>query len=151
MTTNIFVLHALDTICQVRPGFYVWENQQILKTREYLKNGANFNRWREDPLLGLVIYTQLSREFGWDSYKAVFRQYENTKPNFANDQQKIDNWIVTFSQQVKKNLVPLFKFWGFPISPSTVNTLSTLTPAIISDEIIQIDPKRYQNSVQSKL
>ncbi|CAF1361588.1 unnamed protein product [Adineta ricciae] len=143
VTNNIFVLHALETICQVRPGFYAWADQQMSKAREYIKNGANFVKWREDPLLGLLIYTQLAQQFGWSNYKAVFRYYENNKPNLTNDQQKIDYWIVTFSQQVKKNLIPLFKFWGFPISASTVKTLSTLPTAVISDEIIQIDPKRY--------
>lgn len=150
VTTNIFVLYVLDIIYHIRSGIYEWKSQQISEARTYLQNGAQFTEWKKMPLLALTIYIQLVREFGWDSYKAVFRHYENTKPNLLNDQQKMDYWITTFSQHVKKNLVPLFKFWGFPVSSSTMNILAILTPAVISDEIIQIDPARYKSYIPSK-
>ena len=143
MTANIFTLHALDTVCHVRPGIHEWNEDAISSTRQYIENGTDFNRWKQDAFLALRIYTQLAREFGWESYKSVFRHYENTKPNLSNDQEKIDYWIKTFSQQVQQNLIPLFRFWGFPISQSTVDTLANLKLAIISDELIQIAPQRY--------
>ena len=55
----------------------------------------------------------------------------------------MDHWITTFSQQVEHNLVPLFKFWGFPVSESTVDDLKKLPIPQIFDEFIQIAPERY--------
>ncbi|CAF4489420.1 unnamed protein product, partial [Rotaria socialis] len=143
VTTNIFTVHAMDTVCKVRLGIYDWRNDQISLTRTYILQGAIFDEWKKNPAIGLLIYIQLAREFGWDSYKSVFRYYENIKPNLSTDQQKMDYWIETFSRQVQKNLVPLFNFWGFPISKSTKNATASLPTAKISDQLIQIAPQRY--------
>ncbi|CAF3783478.1 unnamed protein product [Rotaria sp. Silwood1] len=144
ITTNIFTLHAMDAICHLEPWIHSWLKDQIEKTKESIKKGTPFNEWKTNAGFGLFIYAQLAREFGWDSYKAVFRQYEQTKPTLNNDQEKIDHWITTFSRQVEHNLVPLFKFWGFPISQSTIAGLGDLPVREMSDELIEIAPERYQ-------
>ncbi|CAF3700216.1 unnamed protein product [Rotaria socialis] len=144
VTTNIFTLHAMDTVCHHQVWIHSWLKDKISSTRKYIKNGSNFDEWKEDPGIALFIYAQLIREFGWDSFKAVFRQYEQDQPSLNSDQEKIDHWIETFSSQVEYNLVPLFKFWGFPISQSTIDSLNDLTIPNISDEFIKIAPERYQ-------
>ncbi|CAF1425627.1 unnamed protein product [Adineta ricciae] len=144
VTSNIFTLYVLDTICHIRPGIHTWNREAISNTRQYIENGANFTMWKEDSSLALHIYAQLAREFDWKSYKSVFLHYERIKPSLSNNQEKIDYWIETFSRQVQQNLVPLFKFWGFPISQPTINTLSSLKIANISDDLIQIAPHRYR-------
>lgn len=147
VTTNIFTLYTLDVVNHIPPA---WQEHQVSSARKYLQNGANFKKWKEDPGLALLIYTQLAREFGWDSYKSVFRYYESAQPKLSTDQEKIDYWIEIFSHQVKRNLVPLFKFWGIPISASTVNNLTSLKTPVISDELIQIAPDRYSAGDQGK-
>lgn len=137
----------MDTLSHIRPG---WDQEKISRASEYLKNGAKFTEWKADPAIGLLIYTQLAREFGWDSYKSVFRHYENTKPDLSTDQQKIDYWIEAFSRQVQRNLVPLFKFWGIPVSASTVVALASLETPVISDELIQLAPDRYLTGKRGK-
>ncbi|CAF1267788.1 unnamed protein product [Rotaria sp. Silwood1] len=87
---------------------------------------------------------QLAREFGWDSFKAVFRTYEKAKPTVNSDQEKIDLWVEIFSQQVKKNLVPLFRFWGLTVSDATLNKLKDLEIPKITDKFIDVAPDKYQ-------
>ncbi|CAF3336682.1 unnamed protein product [Rotaria sp. Silwood1] len=144
VTVNIFSLHAMDVICKIQPWIHSWLEDKIDKAKESIKKGKPFDEWKATAGVSLFIYAQLAREFGWNSYKAVFRQYEETKPNLTSDQEKIDHWITTFSHQVGFNLVPLFKFWGFPISQSTVDGLHDLPIRQISDEFIQTAPDRYQ-------
>ncbi|CAF3448381.1 unnamed protein product [Rotaria sp. Silwood1] len=144
VTVNIFTLHAMDTICHHQVWIHPWLKDQIKNTWKYIKKGSNFDDWKEDPGVALFIYAQLARGFGWDSHKAVFRQYEQDQPNLDSDQEKIDYWIETFSRQVEYNLVPLFKCWDFPISQSTIDSLSDLKIPEISNEFIDMAPERYQ-------
>ncbi|CAF1043285.1 unnamed protein product [Didymodactylos carnosus] len=143
VTVNIFTLHAMDAVCNLKTWIHPWLKDQLSKTTQYLKDGSNFDQWKQSPGVALFIYAQLAREFGWDAYKQVFRIYEKAPPTLNNDQEKIDHWIVTFSQTVDCNLCPLFKFWGFPISSSTKDSLSSLPVRNINDELIEIAPNRY--------
>ncbi|CAF4569935.1 unnamed protein product [Rotaria sp. Silwood2] len=144
VTVNIFTLHAMDTVCHIQPWIHSWLRDQISDIKKYIENGSKFHAWKNSPGVGLFVYAQLVREYGWDNYKAVFRQYEQTRPVLHNDQEKMDRWIETFSRQVGYNLIPLFKFWGFPVSQSTIDALLTLEIADISDEFIEMAPERYQ-------
>ena len=143
VTVNIFTLHAMDKVCHHQPWMHSWLKDQVPSTKEYIENGSNFDDWKEKAGVALFIYAQLIREYGWESYKAVFREYEQKKPHLHSDQEKMDHWIATFSRHVGHNLIPLFKFWGFPVSESTVNDLQALPIPQIFDEFIQIAPDRY--------
>ena len=143
VTVNIFTLHAMDKVCHHQPWIHSWLNDQMSSTKEYVQTGSKFDEWKEKPGVALFIYAQLIREYGWESYKDVFREYENTKPHLDSDQEKMDHWIKTFSRRVGQNLVPLFKFWGFPVSASTVDELQALPIPPIADEFIEMAPERY--------
>ncbi len=147
MTVNIFTLHAMDTICHREPWIHDWLKGQLNDAYQYIKNGSKFSEWKEKPGVALFIYAQLIREYGWDSYKAVFRKYEETKPILNSNQEKIDYWIKTFSRQVGYNLIPLFKFWGFPVSQSIIDTLNDLEIPSIRDILIDHAPEHYNISV----
>jgi hypothetical protein len=141
---NIFTLHAMHTVCHLRPWLHSWLYNEIGVAKKYIDNGSKFDEWKESPGTGLFVYAQLVREYGWDNYKAVFRQYEQTQPDLHNNQEKMDHWIETFSRQVGYNLIPLFKFWGFPISQSTIDALQTFEIPMIADDFIEMAPERYQ-------
>ncbi|CAF3768377.1 unnamed protein product [Rotaria sp. Silwood1] len=144
VTVNIFTLHAMHTVCHLRPWLHSWLQNEITIAKKYIENGSKFNEWKESPGIALFVYAQLAREYGWDNFKAVFHQYEQTQPDLHNDQEKMDRWIETFSRQVGYNLIPLFKFWGFPVSQSTIDALRNLEIAMIVDEFIEMAPERYQ-------
>ncbi|CAF3004510.1 unnamed protein product [Rotaria sp. Silwood2] len=143
VTVNIFTLHGMDKVCHLEPWIHSWLKDQMSSTKTYIEKGSNFNEWKEKPGVALFIYAQLAREYGWQSYKDVFRKYEQIQPTLNSDQEKMDYWITTFSRQVDHNLAPLFKFWGFPISKSTIDDLKKLPIPQIFDEFIQIAPERY--------
>ena len=143
VTVNIFTLHAMDKICQLKPWIHTWLKDQMSSTKKYIETGSKFDEWKEKPGVALFIYAQLIREYGWDNYKAIFRQYEKTQPDLHSEQEKMDYWITIFSRQVGQNLVPLFKFWGFPVSQSAIDNLQPLPIPEIFDEFIQIAPERY--------
>ena len=117
--------------------------EQLSDAKEYIENGSNFDEWKEKAGVALFIYAQLIREYGWKSYRGVFREYEQKQPDLQSEQDKMDHWIATFSRHVGHNLVPLFKFWGFPVSESTVDDLDALPIPEISDEFIEMAPDRY--------
>jgi hypothetical protein len=137
----------MDTICHREPWIHDWLKGQLNDAYQYIKNGSKFSEWKEKPGVALFIYAQLIREYGWDSYKAVFRKYEETKPILNSNQEKIDYWIKTFSRQVGYNLIPLFKFWGFPVSQSIIDTLNDLEIPSIRDILIDHAPEHYNISV----
>lgn len=133
----------MNTVCHLPIWLHPWHQQQIHATTDYIRKGCSYGEWKNNPGIGFGIYAQLAREFGWDSYKKVFLIYENTRPNLATDQEKIDHWIITFSNVVNHNLVPLFRFWGIPVSHSTINALQHLEIPRITDIFIDLAPDRY--------
>ncbi len=143
VTVNIFTLHAMNTLCNLPVWIHTWLKNQISETQKYISHGSKFDEWKQNPGIALYIYAQLAREYGWDSYKAVFRKYEELNPELKSNQEKMDYWIITFSRQVEYNLIPLFKFWGFPISQSTIDDLSDLEIPSITDELIELALERY--------
>ena len=61
---------------------------------------------------------------------------DNLSPN--NNQEKIDTWVVTFSEVAERNLCPLFDFWGIRIK----DKLLGLQPFLPSDEMTALAPER---------
>jgi hypothetical protein len=120
VTVNLFTLYVFEKACgrpdmgAVRLGREAGEK----KIRAYLDGGADFEAWKKDPFLGLVVYWQLQQAFGWDAYKKVFAEYRalaaSERPK--TDDQKRDQWLVRFSRAVGKNLGPLMQAWGIPTS-----------------------------------
>lgn len=143
VTVNIFTLHAMDNVCHIETWIHPWLKDQMSSTKRYIKNGCNFDTWKEKPGVALFIYAQLVREYGWESYRNVLRTYEKSKPKLRSEQEKMDHWILTFSKEVGYNLVPLFKFWGFPVSQSIIDDLEDYPIPNIGDEFIELAPERY--------
>lgn len=136
VTCNIFTLHAMDVITGQKPWTHPWLKRQYSAMRKYLQAGANFNEWKSDPGVGLGIYAQLARDFGWTPYKAIFREYDRLYPYEIpkSDDEKINQWIVRFCKQTQSNLCPMFDFWGFPIPRKVLEAVKHLPTYLHSDE-----------------
>ena len=142
VTCNIFTLHAMDVLCGQKPWIHAWLQGQIPEAESYLKNGATFAEWQNQPGVALFIYAQLARDFGWLAYREVFMMYNNLQDTERPEgfQDQVDQWISRFSRVVEHNLCPLFEFWGFPISTSIKNSLSHLPVHFPKDEIMRHGP-----------
>jgi len=153
VTCNIFTLYTMDLQCARKP----WLHQFLLnkgrpeKVDDYIKAGAMFREWKTSAGIALYIYAQLARDFGWRPYKELFALYDKLPEDDLprSDEDSMHQWIVRFSKQVGRNLVPLFMFWGFPIQDRTCDQVATLPFHMPEDEVTQAHPNRVELVLES--
>jgi hypothetical protein len=120
VTVNLFTLYVLDTVCGTPPSKHprVSGKAREKKIKRYLKGGPDFDQWKRDPFLALMMYVQLQEAFGWDAFKKVFAEYRRLpggeRPR--SDAAKRDQWLIRFSRIVGRDLGPFFQAWGVPTS-----------------------------------
>ena len=127
VTCNLFTLYVFETVCGIpitkHESFTVAARDKAIK--KYIDGGADFNKWKNDPFLALIMYIQLQEAFGWDAYKAVFRNLpDDQRPK--TDDEKRDQWMVRMSRQVGRNLGPFFVAWGVPTSEKARKSIADL-------------------------
>src|SRR6218665_2404429 len=149
VTVNIFTLYAMDKICHLQPWIHPKLQEQLSELGTFLKDAADFEKFGD---FGIFMYAQLQHEFGWKSFKTVFRRYESMideeKPK--DEQMKIDTWFSIFSEAVKLNLSPLASFWGIPLSKGTIDRLQTAFPVgfLPDDEVTRLAPDRVDAALR---
>jgi len=100
--------------------------------RKYFAGGADYEKWKKDPFLGLILFRQLQEGFGWESFKTFFRQLHEMAildPSGAyadTDQKKRDLWALKLSRITGRNLAPFFEKWGVVISQGVKDQLAPL-------------------------
>jgi hypothetical protein len=137
VTCNLFTLHAIDTVCEPRPGSRGHPSvDRPPSAREHVERGSDFDRWKKDPFLALQMYIQLQRAFGWEPFKAVFAEYrglaKEQRPH--NDNEKRDQWLVRISRACGRNLGPFFERWGVPTSEAARASIAGM-PAWVPEEL----------------
>lgn len=132
VTCNIFTLYVLTTLCGLSfiEARDVFEPVKIKAAiAKFCNEGKNFDAWKNDPFLALLFYYQLQQEFGWGAFKKVFAHYrhlgENETPK--TNQEKMDLWLVIFSNIVDFNLYDFFISWGIPVSEITQEVIAHLS------------------------
>ncbi|KAJ1121193.1 hypothetical protein NDU88_009315 [Pleurodeles waltl] len=91
---------------------------------KYIKNGAKLEDWT--VWTALETYLQLQEGFDWAPFIQLFSDYQKITNIVNENTYKMNLWAELFSKQVKTNLVPFFKMWGWPIEDSTTKKLSSL-------------------------
>ena len=77
VTVNLFTLYAFEFLC----GVPVAENENASadfraeQMARYDFDSPDFEQWKREPFLALVMYVQLQQEFGWDAYRQVFAAF----------------------------------------------------------------------------
>ena len=80
----------------------------------------------------LAFWVQLADGFGWNTYKQVFRAYEEdlaSDPTLlpGTDQEEKDQWLVRFSQLVGYDMSQfMVDTWGLEVSSNAVSSVSSL-------------------------
>ena len=130
VTVNLFTLYVYEFLC----GTPVSENYRgsaefrAEQMALYDFENPNFEEWKREPFIALVMYEQLQRAFGWEAYREVFAMYralpDHERPK--SDDEKRDQWMVRFSGQVGRNLGPFFEAWGVPTSQSARDSIAYL-------------------------
>ncbi len=130
VTANLFTLYVFDKVNGMPPrtlrDFSEEGRAKMLKA--YLEDGPNFQEWKRNPFLALLMYIQLQEAFDWKSFKSVFAEYSDLpldeRPK--DDGERRDQWMVRFSRTVERNLSPFFEAWGIPTSKEAQNSIAEL-------------------------
>lgn len=97
------------------PWTHKWLNNQKNKAKSYI--GTNdHNKWMSSAGEALVVFGQLQKHVGWQPFKDYFRYCREKNPKAANNQDKIDSWVVQMSLLCKQDLRPFFQDWTWPLS-----------------------------------
>ncbi|MCI0498309.1 MAG: M60 family metallopeptidase [Planctomycetales bacterium] len=132
VTVNLFSLYVFENMCGLYPKDNIHDGV-LPANREknlegYLADGANFEKWKNDPFLALYMYSMIQEEFGWKPFTKVFVEYraeeEGKLPQ--NDAEKRDQWLVRLSKMLGKNLGPYFDAWGIPVSSAAKKSIADL-------------------------
>lgn len=133
VTVNLFTLYVYEFQCGVtlaenRTSHTPVQHSRETRMERYDFRNPDFEQWKDDPALALVMYEQMQLAFGWEAYRAVFATYEALpdaeRPK--NDDEKRDQWLVRFSREVGHNLGPFFEAWGIPTSREARDSIAGL-------------------------
>jgi hypothetical protein len=134
VSCNFFSIYMFDRLMGGRDdahsGISNVNTQKMMK--KYFAEGADYEKWKKDPFLGLIMFRQLQEGFGWESFKSFFRIYQqmaakDPSGDYANtDEKKRDLWVETFSKVTGRNIAPFFEKWGIPISSQVKTELMNL-------------------------
>ncbi len=130
VTVNLFTLYVYEFLCGI-PVAENWRGSPAFRIEQMARydfDDPDFEHWKSDPFLALVMYEQLQQAFGWDAYRKVFATYRSLpdaeRPK--TDDEKRDQWLVRFSRQVGRNLGPFFEAWGIPTSQAARDSIADL-------------------------
>jgi len=130
VTVNLFTMYVLETVCGLEPTRChggISDRTRAKKMRQYLAD-PDFETWKRDPFLGLIMYIQMQKAFGWDAFKKVFAEYRALEPSERprSDDQRRDQWLVRFSRTVGRDLGPFFAAWHIPVSEAARREVAEL-------------------------
>ncbi|XP_053263154.1 TRPM8 channel-associated factor homolog [Podarcis raffonei] len=97
-------------------------NVRKKRVKDYIQGGAqlkDFTAWT-----ALEPYLQLQEAFGWDPYIRIFAEYQKITSISNDNTFKMNQWAIRFSTEVKKDLGPFFKAWGWPITDELIQELA---------------------------
>lgn len=121
VTENLFTLYIFDTVCARPKGAFdrIAGDARTRMMKSYFTGGKpDFEKWKQDPFLALVMYVQVQEAFDWDAFKKTFAEYRGLAASDRpkSDAEKRDQWLVRLSRTVGRNLGPFFEVWGVPTS-----------------------------------
>ncbi len=132
VSCNFFSLYMFDRLMggrdEAHSGISNINTQNAMK--KYFKEGADYQKWRSDPFLALIMFRQLQEGFGWETFKTFFREYQMLAAKdpsgsyVKSDEMKRDLWVKTFSKITSRNIAPFFEEWGIPISAEVEKELN---------------------------
>ena len=130
VTVNLFTLYVYEFLCGILaterfPGHHQ-SRAELMALYDF--DDPDFELWKREPFLALIMYAQMQEAFGWEAYRRVFAEYRDLpdaeRPQ--SDDQKRDQWLVRFSRTVGHNLGPFFEAWGVPTSRAARDSLTDL-------------------------
>jgi len=127
VTVNLFTLYVMDTVLGIQPLDHPYLLRHAKAVQEYQAKPV-WSEWSKNPFVGLHTYAYLAQEFGWEPFKRTFMFYDALpkEKQPKTDQEELDMWVLEFSRQTGRNLVPYFRQWAWPVSVTVEKQLSAL-------------------------
>jgi len=130
VTVNLFTMYVLETVCGLEPTRghgAISDRARAAKMRAYFAD-PDFEKWKRDPFLALIMYIQLKEAFGWEAFKRVFAEYRAlpAEQRPRTDAERRDQWLVRLSRTVGRNLGPFFEAWRVPTSEAARQAVADL-------------------------
>ena len=124
VSNNLFSLYMFDRLMGGRDNAHgnIASTYTQKAMKKYFHDGVSYAKWQHDAFLGLITFRQLQEGFGWEAFKAFFREYQSmaakdSSGSYARtEQMKLDLWVTTFSKVTGRNIAPFFEAWGLPVS-----------------------------------
>ncbi len=128
VTTNLFSLYLGERMAGIEPWANPWLENQKSKPAAYFAAGADFEQWKRQPGLALMMYATVQRDFGWQPFKRALASYLTLPPaeRPRTDAEKHDRWLIELSRATERDLGPYFHKWGLPTSREARATLTDL-------------------------
>lgn len=141
VTVNYFTLYIMENFNGRRAEFSkndLTKEAQARMMEKYFRDGANFEDWKKNPFLALLMTIQMRNDLGWEPFLRTISEYRKAPADELpkNDQEKRDQWMVRMSRNSGKNLGPFFMTWGVPVSQSALDSIKDL-PIWFPEELIK--------------
>ncbi|XP_033047647.1 TRPM8 channel-associated factor 2 isoform X3 [Trachypithecus francoisi] len=126
-TCNLWSVYVHETVlgiprAQAHEALSPPEREKRIKA--HLGKGAPLCDW--NMWTALETYLQLQEAYGWEPFTQLFAEY-HTLSHFPRDNTgRMNLWVKKFSEKVKKNLVPFFEAWGWPVQKEVADSLASL-------------------------
>lgn len=116
VTVNIFSMYTMETVVGLKTHEVGWYKKCIPAVKKFYADGLPDGRaaWTHGYALPLAMYMHMRKDFGWDFYKKVFREYERMGPDKwpRAQQDRRDLWLVITSKAAGRDLSPFYDRWG---------------------------------------
>uniref|UniRef100_A0AAG2UWM7 TRPM8 channel associated factor 2 n=1 Tax=Homo sapiens TaxID=9606 RepID=A0AAG2UWM7_HUMAN len=126
-TCNLWSVYVHETVlgiprAQAHEALSPPERERRIKA--HLGKGAPLCDW--NVWTALETYLQLQEAFGWEPFTQLFAEYQTLSHLPKDNTGRMNLWVKKFSEKVKKNLVPFFEAWGWPIQKEVADSLASL-------------------------
>uniref|UniRef100_A0A8I5UQ10 TRPM8 channel associated factor 2 n=1 Tax=Pongo abelii TaxID=9601 RepID=A0A8I5UQ10_PONAB len=126
-TCNLWSVYVHETVlgiprAQAHEALSPPERERRIKA--HLGKGAPLCDW--NVWTALETYLQLQEAFGWEPFTQLFAEYQTLSHLPKDNTGRMNLWVKKFSEKVKKNLVPFFEAWGWPIRKEVADSLASL-------------------------
>ncbi|XP_073892310.1 TRPM8 channel-associated factor 2 isoform X5 [Macaca fascicularis] len=126
-TCNLWSVYVHETVlgiprAQAHEALSPPEREKRIKA--HLGKGAPLCGW--NVWTALETYLQLQEAFGWEPFTQLFAEYQTLSHLPKDNTGRMNLWVKKFSEKVKKNLVPFFEAWGWPVQKEVADSLASL-------------------------
>ncbi len=123
-------------------NYWIHPDVSLSRIHMWVFKGKPMSEWSS---LTLDTYNILAEAFTWESYTKTMKQYYSL-PWISDNNEKMNRWVLLYSQAVNTNLCPYFEWWGWTLTNDTKASCAQL-PAWNQDPLSRFESKVFHSSM----